>query len=180
MFPTNHEQVIPEQPLLLQALASGLWCTNSLIFEPSSQNPKTNPNPPLSLILLNPNSLNPIDLHIIPVFHLHQKCESLSTFISQPCKPGSLDTIKAKLKNPKPQKPEPYMGGCQNYGPFLGTPNIRCRIIIGIQRGTIVLTTTHMDPSTSSAAMASCTARGQCPDAAPRDLPCLGTQEVTR
>ena len=27
------------------------------------------------------------------------------------------------------------MGGCQNYGPFLGTLNIRCRIIIGIQKG---------------------------------------------
>ena len=25
------------------------------------------------------------------------------------------------------------MGGCQNYGPFLGTLNIRCRIIIGIR-----------------------------------------------
>ena len=25
-------------------------------------------------------------------------------------------------------------GGCQNYGPFLGTLNIRCRIIIGIQK----------------------------------------------
>ena len=37
-----------------------------------------------------------------------------------------------------------YMGGCQNYGPFLGTLNIRCRIIIGIQKGTIILTTTHM------------------------------------
>ena len=36
------------------------------------------------------------------------------------------------------------MGGCQNYGPFLGTLNIRCRIIIGIQKGTIILTTTHM------------------------------------
>ena len=36
------------------------------------------------------------------------------------------------------------MGGCQNYGPFLGTLNIRCRIIIGIQEGTIILTTTHM------------------------------------
>ena len=32
------------------------------------------------------------------------------------------------------------MGGCQNYGSL----NIRCRIIIGIQRGTIILTTTHM------------------------------------
>ena len=28
--------------------------------------------------------------------------------------------------------------------PFLGTPNIRCRIIIGIQKGTIILTTTHI------------------------------------
>ena len=35
------------------------------------------------------------------------------------------------------------MGGCQNYGPFLGTLNIRCRIIIGTQKGTIILTTTQ-------------------------------------
>ena len=27
------------------------------------------------------------------------------------------------------------MGGCQNYGTFLGTLNIRCRIIMGIQKG---------------------------------------------
>ena len=37
-----------------------------------------------------------------------------------------------------------FMGGCQNYGPFLGTLNIRCRIIIGIQKGTIILTTPHI------------------------------------
>ena len=37
-----------------------------------------------------------------------------------------------------------YMGGCQNYGPFLGTLNIRCRIMIGTQKGTIILTTTHV------------------------------------
>ena len=36
------------------------------------------------------------------------------------------------------------MGGCQNYGPFLGTLNIRGRIIIRTQKGTIILTTTHM------------------------------------
>ena len=36
------------------------------------------------------------------------------------------------------------MGGCQHYGPFLGTLNIRCRIIIGTQKGTIILTTTHV------------------------------------
>ena len=42
-----------------------------------------------------------------------------------------------------------YMGGCQNDGPFLGTLNIRCCIIIGIQKGTIILTTTHICPCTS-------------------------------
>ena len=35
------------------------------------------------------------------------------------------------------------MGGCHDYDPFLGALNIRCRIIIGIQKGTIILTTTH-------------------------------------
>ena len=37
------------------------------------------------------------------------------------------------------------MGSCQNYGPFWGTLNIRCRIIIRTQNGNIILTTTHMD-----------------------------------
>ena len=37
-----------------------------------------------------------------------------------------------------------YMGGCQHYGPFLGTLNIRGRIIVGIQKRTIILTTTHI------------------------------------
>ena len=36
------------------------------------------------------------------------------------------------------------MEGNQNCDPFLGTLNIRGRIIIGIQKGTIILTTTHM------------------------------------
>ena len=35
------------------------------------------------------------------------------------------------------------MGSCQNYGPFLGTLNNRCRIILRTQKGTIILTTTH-------------------------------------
>ena len=39
---------------------------------------------------------------------------------------------------------EGYMGGSQNYGPFLGTLDIRGRIIIGTQKGTIILTTTHI------------------------------------
>ena len=37
-----------------------------------------------------------------------------------------------------------HLGGCQNYGPFLGTLNIGCRIIIWTQKGTIILTTTHL------------------------------------
>ena len=37
-----------------------------------------------------------------------------------------------------------HMGGCQNHGPFVGTLNNRCRSIIGTQKGTIILTTTHM------------------------------------
>ena len=36
------------------------------------------------------------------------------------------------------------MGGCQNDGPFLGTLHIKGRSIIGIQKGTIILTTTQM------------------------------------
>ena len=36
------------------------------------------------------------------------------------------------------------MGGGQNYGPFLGTLNIRGHIIIGIQKGTIIWTTTYI------------------------------------
>ena len=40
-----------------------------------------------------------------------------------------------------------YMGGCQNYGPFLGTLNIRGRITIGTSKRTIILTTTHMGVS---------------------------------
>ena len=38
------------------------------------------------------------------------------------------------------------MSGCQNYGPFLGTLNIRGRIIIGTPKGTIILTTTQISP----------------------------------
>ena len=30
------------------------------------------------------------------------------------------------------------------YRPCLGTLNIRCRIIIGVQKGAVILTTTHM------------------------------------
>ena len=37
-----------------------------------------------------------------------------------------------------------YVGGYQNYGPFLGTLKKRCRIITGIQKGAIILTTPYV------------------------------------
>ena len=37
---------------------------------------------------------------------------------------------------------DPY--GWLSIWSLLGTPNIRCRIMIGIQKGTIILTTTHI------------------------------------
>ena len=37
-----------------------------------------------------------------------------------------------------------YISSCQNDGPFLGTLNNRCRVTIRTQKGTIILTTTHM------------------------------------
>ena len=36
------------------------------------------------------------------------------------------------------------MGGCQNYGPFLGPYYNTAPIIWGTQKGTLILTTTHM------------------------------------
>ena len=39
------------------------------------------------------------------------------------------------------------MGSCQNSGPFLGTLNIGCGITIRTQKGTIILTTTHIKKS---------------------------------
>ena len=36
------------------------------------------------------------------------------------------------------------VGGCQNYGTFLGPPNPRCRIILRTKKRTIILTTNHV------------------------------------
>ena len=38
------------------------------------------------------------------------------------------------------------VGDCQKCGPVLGILNTRCRIIIGTQKGTIILTTTQYMP----------------------------------
>ena len=40
-------------------------------------------------------------------------------------------------------RPSKDSGGCENYGPFLGTLNNGCRIILRTPKGTIILTTTH-------------------------------------
>ena len=55
--------------------------------------------------------------------------------------------IAVIVSRPGTQLEGSYLGSCQNYGPFLGTLNIRCRIIVGIQKGTIILTTTHLGAS---------------------------------
>ena len=43
--------------------------------------------------------------------------------------------------SPYKEHVETQMGGCQNCGPFLGTLNNRCRIMIVTQKVTIILTT---------------------------------------
>ena len=39
------------------------------------------------------------------------------------------------------------MGGCQNCGPLLGPLNTGCRIILRTQKGSMILTTTHIPQS---------------------------------
>ena len=51
-------------------------------------------------------------------------------------------TRMPELRNLAPVDAIPHMGGCQNYSPFLGTLNTRCRK--GSKKGTIILTTTHI------------------------------------
>ena len=59
------------------------------------------------------------------------QCDVLSLDVTV-CAGGSSQVWKPPL----PTLPffTDHMGGCRNYGPFLGTLNIRCRIIIGIQK----------------------------------------------
>ena len=37
-----------------------------------------------------------------------------------------------------------HVSGCQNHGPLLGPLATRCRIMVRTQKGTIILTTTHV------------------------------------
>ena len=54
-----------------------------------------------------------------------------------------------------------YLGSCQIQGPFLGTLNNRCRIIIGTQKGTIILTTTHLGHTRPDVQFAICILSGK-------------------
>ena len=56
----------------------------------------------------------------------------------------TLAQVQAKSEDKGKEAKQKHVGGCQNYGPFLGTLNNRCRIIIGAQKGTLILTTTHV------------------------------------
>ena len=56
---------------------------------------------------------------------------------------GSVKGYPLKGSPLKASEEGSYKGSCQNYGPFLGTLNNRCRIITGTQKRTIILTTTH-------------------------------------
>ena len=83
-------------------------------------------------------------------FNLHKLC---SYGPPKPCPFWAQSPLHSRKLTWKPKKGPikttallkgDYMEGCQNYGPFLGTLNIRGRIIIGTQQGTIILTTNHM------------------------------------
>ena len=48
-------------------------------------------------------------------------------------------------RDPNGRKVGPVsMGGCQNYDLLLGSLNTRCRIVLRIQKRTIILTSTHI------------------------------------
>ena len=74
-----------------------------------------------------------------------------------------------------------HMGGCQNYGPFLGTLNIRGRIIVGIQKGTIILTTNHIENCIKTANISGSGAiRKAAIDVGPqRSCPCAAAMKIT-
>ena len=72
-------------------------------------------------------------------------------------------SLTSKTKGPKQQASSPHfeaisispaeqnhMDGCQNYGPILDPINTRCRILLSNQKGTKILTTTHMIPQRGS------------------------------
>ena len=81
------------------------------------------------------------------IFHYHYKpymLEASSVLQAPPpklCKLSPTERISVKQMG---RTCNLKMGGCQNYGPFWGTLNIRCHTITRIQKGTITLTTSHI------------------------------------
>ena len=75
----------------------------------------------------------------------HEDCSIVGSILASPCL-GKLQSVLVGPLSPLKMSCEYSIYGwlSKNYGPFLGTLNIRCRIIIGTQKGTIILTTTHM------------------------------------
>ena len=56
---------------------------------------------------------------------------------------GSRIMLPLTMENYMENQMETDMAGCQNVGPFLGTLNIRCSIILRTPKGTMILTTIH-------------------------------------
>ena len=90
----------------------------------------------------------------------NQNPKALKAYIGDPNSRKTLKILKPSLARGQCQRPTEsflddlvgchlidlgiHMGSWQNYGPSLGTLNMRCRIILRTQSGTIILTTTHM------------------------------------
>ena len=89
----------------------------------------------------------PLLLFLLLLFHflLLLVFSSLQTFpTARTCARRSMAELVRRELRHSSRTAWQNMGGCHNCGPFLGTLNIRCRIIIGTQKGTIILTTAHM------------------------------------
>ena len=89
-----------------------------------------------------------MQLHQIPVSQ--SMCKTHQRSLSDekqahpiPKKSGKKDRSLRNQSSKLKKKKEAH-GCCQNCGTFLGTLNIRCRIIVGIRKGTIILITTHI------------------------------------
>ena len=59
--------------------------------------------------------------------------------------------IKQEVKEEVSKDADMEVGSCQNYCPILGTLNNRCRIKIGTQKRTIILTTTQVKEESNEA-----------------------------
>ena len=75
-------------------------------------------------------------LALCSILQFCQMSVSVGAETSEPPGSGTRDLIELQT--------DEHVGGCQNYGPVLGTVNIRCRIILRTQKRDLILTTTHV------------------------------------